>query len=87
MTLTTTRTDIIKKNNIASGNLQDQVLSHLVSQRLLVDIYLINGIRLQGYVNGFDNYAVFLTKSHDDAELIISHMIYKHAISTIGSAT
>jgi host factor-I protein len=67
--------------------LQDQVLAHLVSQRLLVDIYLVNGIRLQGYINGFDNYAVFLTKSPGEAEVMISHMIYKHAISTIGSGS
>ena len=87
MALTTTATDIIKKAKNASGNLQDRVLSHLVSQKQLVDVYLVNGIRLQGYINAFDNYAVFLTKSPDDVEVLISHMIYKHAISTIGNST
>lgn len=69
-----------------SQNLQDQILQHLADEGRLVDIYLTNGIRLQGYINGSDTYAIFLSKTPAAAEIIPSQMIYKHAVSTISYA-
>jgi len=39
-------------------------------------MFLVNGIKLEGQVVSFDQYAVLL-KSH------VTQMIYKHAISTV----
>jgi host factor-I protein len=41
-----------------------------------VAIYLVNGIKLQGQVESFDQFVVLLKNS-------VSQMIYKHAISTV----
>jgi host factor-I protein len=46
-----------------------------------VSIYLVNGIKLQGQVESFDQYVVLLKNT-------VTQMVYKHAISTVvpGSA-
>jgi host factor-I protein len=41
-----------------------------------VSIYLVNGIKLQGQVDSFDQFVVLLKNS-------VSQMVYKHAISTV----
>jgi len=41
-----------------------------------VSIYLVNGIKLQGHIESFDQFVVLLKNA-------VSQMIYKHAISTI----
>jgi host factor-I protein len=41
-----------------------------------VSIYLVNGIKLQGTVESFDQFVVLLRNT-------VSQMVYKHAISTI----
>ena len=41
-----------------------------------MSIFLINGIKLQGQIESFDNFVVLLRNS-------VSQMIYKHAISTV----
>ncbi len=40
-------------------------------------IFLVNGIKLQGYVTAFDSFYVLLTRDNQ------SQIIYKHAISSI----
>jgi host factor-I protein len=40
-------------------------------------VYLVNGVKLQGFVMSFDNFCVLLRR---DRQL---QMIYKHAISTM----
>jgi host factor-I protein len=57
--------------------LQDTVLEHLRQNRVPVTIFLTNGVRLQGYVTGFDSYSLHLTRDSQ------SQLVYKHAISTI----
>jgi host factor-I protein len=57
-------------------NLQDPFLNALRKEHIPVSIYLINGIKLQGKIDSFDQYVVMLKNS-------ISQMVYKHAISTI----
>ena len=41
-----------------------------------MSIYLVNGIKLQGQIDAFDQFVVMLRNS-------VSQMIYKHAISTV----
>ena len=56
--------------------LQDPFLNALRKERIPVSIYLVNGIKLQGQVESFDQFVVLLRNS-------VSQMVYKHAISTI----
>lgn len=56
--------------------LQDPFLNALRKERIPVSIYLVNGIKLQGQVESFDQFVVLLKNS-------VSQMIYKHAISTV----
>ncbi len=56
--------------------LQDPFLNVLRKERVPVSIYLVNGIKLQGQVESFDQFVVLLKNS-------VSQMIYKHAISTV----
>ena len=58
------------------GALQDPFLNALRKERVPVSIFLVNGIKLQGQVESFDQFVVLLKNS-------VSQMIYKHAISTI----
>ena len=57
-------------------SLQDPFLNALRKERIPVSIYLVNGIKLQGQVESFDQFVVLLKNS-------VSQMVYKHAISTI----
>ncbi len=56
--------------------LQDPFLNALRKERIPVSIYLVNGIKLQGHVESFDQFVVLLKNS-------VSQMVYKHAISTV----
>lgn len=56
--------------------LQDPFLNILRKERVPVSIYLVNGIKLQGHIDSFDQYVVLLKNS-------VTQMVYKHAISTI----
>ena len=57
-------------------NLQDPFLNALRRDRVTVSIFLVNGIKLQGVVESFDQFVVLLKNQ-------ISQVVYKHAISTI----
>lgn len=56
--------------------LQDPFLNTLRREQVPVSIYLVNGIKLQGQVESFDQYVVLLRNT-------VTQMVYKHAISTI----
>ena len=56
--------------------LQDPYLNILRKERVPVSIYLVNGIKLQGQIESFDQFVVLLKNT-------VSQMVYKHAISTI----
>lgn len=56
--------------------LQDPFLNELRKEKMQVSIFLVNGIKLHGVVDSFDQYVVMLKNS-------ITQMVYKHAISTI----
>ena len=56
--------------------LQEPFLNALRKEKVPVSIYLVNGIKLQGQVDSFDQFVVLLKNS-------VNQMVYKHAISTI----
>ncbi|MFT7228433.1 MAG: host factor-I protein [Methylophilaceae bacterium] len=56
--------------------LQDPFLNALRKEHVQVSIYLVNGIKLQGQVDSFDQYVILLKNT-------VVQMVYKHAISTI----
>ncbi len=57
-------------------SLQDPFLNTLRKERVPVSIFLVNGIKLQGQIESFDQFVVLLKNA-------VSQMVYKHAISTI----
>lgn len=57
-------------------SLQDPFLNALRKERVPVSIFLVNGIKLQGQIESFDQFVVLLKNN-------VSQMIYKHAISTV----
>lgn len=59
-------------------NLQDQFLNALRKEHMPVSVFLVNGIKLVGKIESFDQYMVML-KGHDN----VSQAIFKHAISTV----
>lgn len=56
--------------------LQDPFLNILRKERIPVSVFLVNGIKLQGQIESFDQFVILLRNS-------VNQMIYKHAISTI----
>jgi host factor-I protein len=59
-----------------SQSLQDPFLNALRKEKVPVSIYLVNGIKLQGQIDSFDQFVVLLRNS-------VNQMVYKHAISTV----
>jgi host factor-I protein len=62
--------------NNKSQLLQDPFLNALRREHIPVSVYLVNGIKLQGQIESFDQYVVLLRNT-------VTQMVYKHAISTI----
>ena len=56
--------------------LQEPFLNALRKEKVAVSIYLVNGIKLQGQIDSFDQFVIVLKNS-------VNQMLYKHAISTI----
>jgi host factor-I protein len=66
-----------KEKTMAKGqSLQDPFLNALRKEHVPVAIYLVNGIKLQGQIDSFDQFVVLLKNT-------VSQMVYKHAISTV----
>lgn len=59
------------------GTLQDTFLADIQRQNVPVTIYMINGFQLRGLVKGFDSFTITLEYERK------THLVYKHAISTI----
>lgn len=59
------------------GSLQDTYLADIARQNVPVTIYMVNGFQLRGYVKGFDSFTIVLEYERK------THLVYKHAISTI----
>ncbi len=56
--------------------LQDPFLNTLRKEKVPVAVYLVNGIKLQGTIDSFDQFVILLNNS-------VNQMVYKHAISTV----
>ncbi len=56
--------------------LQEPYLNALRKEHVPVSIFLVNGIKLQGQIESFDQFVVLLKNS-------VNQMVYKHAISTV----
>jgi host factor-I protein len=66
-----------KETQMSKGqSLQEPYLNALRKERIPVSIYLVNGIKLQGQIESFDQFVILLKNS-------VSQMVYKHAISTV----
>lgn len=61
---------------VKGQSLQDPFLNALRRERVQVSIYLVNGIKLQGQIESFDQFVILLKST-------VNQMIYKHAISTV----
>ncbi len=57
-------------------SLQDPFLNALRKEKVPVAIYLVNGIKLQGVVESFDQFVILLKNT-------VNQIVYKHAISTV----
>lgn len=57
-------------------SLQDPYLNALRREHIPVSIFLVNGIKLQGQIESFDQFVILLKNT-------VSQMVYKHAISTV----
>lgn len=57
-------------------SLQDPYLNLLRKERVPVSIFLVNGIKLQGQIESFDQFVILLKNT-------VSQMVYKHAVSTV----
>src|SRR5690606_36693102 len=67
----------IEEHNMSKGHsLQDPYLNKLRKERIPVSIFLVNGIKLQGQIESFDQFVILLKNT-------VSQMVYKHAISTV----
>lgn len=56
--------------------LQQTFLSKLRDQQLPVSVFLVNGIKLQGKIEHFDDHVLIL-QNH------VRQMVFKHAVSTV----
>tara|TARA_Y100000590_G_scaffold102939_3_gene116993 strand:+ start:1087 stop:1305 length:219 start_codon:yes stop_codon:yes gene_type:complete len=59
-----------------ADNLQDKFLNKLRKEKITVSIFLVNGIKLEGIIESFDQYTILLKNK-------ITQSVYKHAVSTI----
>src|SRR6478672_9946569 len=69
--------DLLEGKYMSKGQtLQDPFLNSFRRERVPVAVYLVNGIKLQGTIESFDQFVVLLRNT-------VSQMVYKHAISTV----
>jgi host factor-I protein len=64
-----------------AGGLQDSFLHHVQNHNVPLTVFLVNGIKLQGYVTHIDKFGIALTRDQQ------TQFIYKHAISAINPLT
>ena len=61
---------------LESDNVQEVFLRTLKENKIPVSLFLLNGIKLQGQIESFDQFVILLKNT-------VSQMVYKHAISTV----
>ena len=65
-----------RKKGFMQEHLQDKFLNKIRKEKISVSIFLVNGIKLEGSIEGFDYYIIMLKNK-------VTQCVYKHAISTI----
>lgn len=60
--------------------LQDIFLAAALRDKEMMTVFLVNGVMLQGSVDGFDQFCLLLERSGQ------SQLVYKHAVSTLQPA-
>lgn len=60
-----------------SQGIQDVFLNHLRKNKVMVTLFLVNGVKLQGVITSFDSFCIALRREQH------SQLVYKHAISTV----
>ncbi|WP_297456633.1 RNA chaperone Hfq [Persephonella sp.] len=59
------------------GRLQEQFLNAIRKNRVRVNIYLVNGVKLEGKIRYFDPFTILLKEGPRQV------LVYKHAITTV----
>ena len=59
------------------NNLQDTFLNAIRKGKIPTTVFLVNGVKLQGFISWFDNFSLLLKRDGQ------SQLVYKHAISTV----
>jgi host factor-I protein len=59
-------------------NIQDQYLNQARKERVRVEINMMSGDKLEGFIKSFDSFCVLVDSSGDI-------LLYKHAVSSITS--
>lgn len=62
-------------------NVQDVFFDYLLKNKTPVTVFLMNGIRLQGFIDWYDKFSVVLSRDRH------SQLVFKHTISTIAPMT
>lgn len=60
-----------------SQEVQKDFLADIKGNEVAVTVFLINGVKLQGVITGFDENSILLRRDGH------TQLIYKHAVSTI----
>ncbi len=58
-------------------NLQDVFLNKVRKEKMEMTIFLVNGIKLQGVITWFDNFAILLRREEK------AQLVYKHSVATM----
>ncbi|SNZ10286.1 RNA-binding protein Hfq [Persephonella hydrogeniphila] len=59
------------------GRLQEQFLNAIRKEKVRVNIYLVNGVKLEGKIRYFDPFTILLKEGPREV------LVYKHAITTV----
>jgi host factor-I protein len=63
----------------SSQNIQDSFLNNARKEKMIITIYLVGGVRLNGRIKSFDKYSLILEANNQE------HLVFKHAISTVAT--
>ncbi len=59
------------------SSIQNEMLDHAKRERAQLTVHLVNGYKLVGRIEGFDNFTILM---NSDGKQVL---VYKHAISTV----
>lgn len=59
------------------NRLQEKFLNTIRKEKVRCDVYLVNGVKLEGKIKYFDNFTILLKEGRRQV------LVYKHAITTV----